>query len=559
MHASCWHFHSWGPSWGLRGTFRIAYGAALIMPNEYTYAIQFGPSDDGKIIDVKKLLRQGSTRPAQSDNATDNCVMYQAFKAMRLVKLHDMLITLASSQLGYNSRTKAQVLSDLISSNLGHVADITAANTTFRVCGTARQLLSAGVLSDGSDAQLEALLSIKTFIDKTGVLQWWSKAAGANGSYCDWQQINCNNGSVVDVILWTGSGVEGLQGSLPPADALQGLTQLTTLNIGGQHGITGTLPADWGQLQQLQQIILVNGSLTGQVPTAWGSLAGLTALSLYQNRLTGPIPESLGSLTKLDILSLSTNALTGKIPDSMGNLRRLTVLQLYENQLSGPIPDSLAMLTRLGTLHINDNALSGTIPASLGSMRKLLELHAWNNQLRGSIPGSLGGLASLTSLWISANFLTSTIPASLGNLQGLSTLSLSDNSLSGRIPDALGSLTKLNILYLSANTLTGTLPGSLGNLTNLTDMQLHFNRLHGPLPDSFQKLTKLTDLAVANNTLTGSVPPSWSNMTQLREVYMWHNPGLVGCLPASWQAQLAGFDLATDVYDGTNITGFCTS
>lgn len=214
------------------------------MPAGYTYAVQFGPTGMDKVNAVKELLRQGSTRHVPSDNTTYDCVWYQANKAMRLVKVHDLLITLASSQAGYNPATKAQVLSDLISSNLGYVADVTAANTTFRVCGTARQLLLAGLQSNGLDSELEALLSMKASIDKTGILNTWSRETGAKGGYCKWRQIDCINGTVVNIMLYTDTGVEGLQGSLPPAVALHALRSLATVFVGNQPGITGTLPAD---------------------------------------------------------------------------------------------------------------------------------------------------------------------------------------------------------------------------------------------------------------------------------------------------------------------------
>jgi hypothetical protein len=304
------------------------------MPADYTYAVQFGSSEgDDKVNDVKNQLRQGSTRPAEPDNTTDDCVWYQANKPMRLVKLHDLLITLAASnsQSGFGPTTKAQVLSDLAASNLGYVADLAAANTTLRMCRSARQLLSAGMLGEGLD--------IKASIDKTCVLKW-SETAGANGSFCNWEQISCNNGVVNDVNIWSGMGIQGLQGSLPSTVAFQGLGKLRSITIADQPGITSTLPADWGQLRQLRDIRLVNISLIGQIPSSWGNMADPVVLALYTNRLNGPIPDNFGTLVKLQSLSLSENALDGRMPESLGNLQSLTLLELDTNKLSGPIPDS---------------------------------------------------------------------------------------------------------------------------------------------------------------------------------------------------------------------------
>lgn len=524
--------NSWGPSWGLRGTFRIAYGAAYVMPPDYTYALQFGPSGTGKLNDVKKLLQQGSTRPNQPVNTTtDECVWYQAGKAMRLVILHDLLTTIASSQPNFGPTTKAQVLSDLLSSNLGYVADLAAANTTFRVCGTARQLLLAGLQSDRLRPQLEALLSIKASMDKAGVLSTWSEETGENGGYCKWRHIQCNNGNVEAIDFWF-TPTFPLKGTLPPAAALQGLSKLRVLAL-SSVGLVGTLPADWSQLQKVETIQLASNQLTGRIPASWGSLARLNGLGLSRNRLTGPIPESLGALSNLEFLAMDENALTGTIPESLGNLQLLRLLALEKNQLSGSLPESLGRLAQLENLSMTNNGLIGSIPASFGNLHKLSSMYAGFNQLQGSIPASLGLLGALHTLYLWGNRLT------------------------GSLPEELGGLVSLSTLRVTSNLLTGALPASLGNLTHLQIFDLHNNRLHGPLPDSYQTMTNLTELALGRNTLTGSVPASWSSLTQLREVYLWNNPGLSGCLPASWQPQLALFDVDVQVRSGTNISGFC--
>lgn len=52
-------------------------------------------------------------------------------------------------------------------------------------------------------------------------------------------------------------------------------------------------------------------------------------------------------------------------------------------------------------------------------------------------------------------------------------------------------------------------------------------------------------------------------MPQLYALYLWGNQNLSGCIPAAWQAQITSWDtefsFAENVYDGTNITGFCSS
>ena len=57
--------------------------------------------------------------------------------------------------------------------------------------------------------------------------------------------------------------------------------------------------------------------------------------------MTGEIPAELGDLTNLEELYLNNNQLTGEIPAELGDLTKLTELQLRSNQLTGCIPEGL--------------------------------------------------------------------------------------------------------------------------------------------------------------------------------------------------------------------------
>lgn len=236
-----------------------------------------------------------------------------------------------------------------------------------------------------SDPQLEALLRVKAAVDTTGKLEEWRRVAGPGASYCTWRGVKCRMGKVYSISLWS----NGMQGTLPCADAFHGLANLTRITIGDQRGISGTIPADWSRLQQLEDIRISRNSITGSIPTSWGNLTNMRVLYLYQNKLRGFIPASFRALTALENLELSMNALSGTIPD-LSSLTKLRVLHLWENKLSGPIPTSFKALTALENLGLSFNGLNGTVPSALSRMRGLKRLHlSGNPQLGGCLPASL--------------------------------------------------------------------------------------------------------------------------------------------------------------------------
>ena len=121
--------------------------------------------------------------------------------------------------------------------------------------------------------------------------------------------------------------------------------------------LTGTIPAELGQLTNLTDLMLANNELTGPIPTELSQLTNLTHLNLIKNMLTGTIPAELGQLTNLTHLSLGYNKLTGTIPTELGQLTNLTHLNLRYNMLTGPIPVELSQLTNSDDLSLRADPL----------------------------------------------------------------------------------------------------------------------------------------------------------------------------------------------------------
>ncbi len=130
----------------------------------------------------------------------------------------------------------------------------------------------------------------------------------------------------------------------PAAPACTNGTAVTTPNdnrglvrdcetlLAAKDGLRGTATLDWGTGTAVSDW---EGVTTGGTPSR------VTGLNLSSNSLTGSIPAELGQLFELTTLDLSSNQITGDIPRELGWLTNLTELRLSGNQLTGCIPVAL--------------------------------------------------------------------------------------------------------------------------------------------------------------------------------------------------------------------------
>ncbi len=104
----------------------------------------------------------------------------------------------------------------------------------------------------------------------------------------------------------------------------------------------------------------------------------LQYLSVSGNELTGTMPPELGDLEQLHWIFLWGNQLSGSIPEEIGDLERLFTLYLHDNQLEGSLPRQLADITELSYLRVDENpALTGPIP--LEFLTLWLNRFHWND------------------------------------------------------------------------------------------------------------------------------------------------------------------------------------
>ena len=336
------------------------------------------------------------------------------------------------------------------------------------------------------------------------------------------------------ITSWTGVTVRlVVDTTVSPATLSKHVTNL----ILSSEGLTGTIPAELGNLSNLKFLYLQHLQLTGTIPAELSNLSTLERLNLNHNQLTGTIPVELGGLANLEYINLRNNQLTGAIPTQLGNLSALKALQLQENMLSGSIPEELGSLSNLTSLDLNANALTGSIPTQLGNLSNLIGLSLQENLLTGSIPAQLGGLSKLSYMNLRANWLTGSIPMELGSLSSLLDLNLQkqknedgEYGLTGSIPTQLGNLSNLRTLHLNGNKLSGSIPAQLGNFSNLQTLYLQDNQLTGSIPTQLGNLSNLSDLRLDKNQLSGSIPTQFGNLTSLRYLYL-HLNRLSGSIP----------------------------
>lgn len=300
----------------------------------------------------------------------------------------------------------------------------------------------------------------------------------------------------------------------------------TPSRIGNWHGVT-TNAAGF-----VTELSLENNDLTGTLPAQLGNLAELRRLVLNGNDLSGQIPPELGNLANLTMLNLRGNALNGSIPSQLGALASLDTLELFDNDLSGPIPPALGNLGTVRRFTVGWNELSGPIPAEIGQLDNATYMNFSLNQLTGTIPPELGDLESIRLLSVSRNNLTGTIPPELGDLATLERLYLYRNQLSGRIPEALGQLSRLDLLWIHENNLTGPIPEAFADLTALQVLSAYENGLSGTIPSLLSGLP-LTGLYLRDNAFSGGLPAEIGRIGTLEYLALENNAGLSGLIPRS--------------------------
>ncbi|KAK9286827.1 hypothetical protein L1049_015232 [Liquidambar formosana] len=350
------------------------------------------------------------------------------------------------------------------------------------------QILAIAAETDNQD--FVALTALEDMWQNSTPPTWVGSDPCGNG----WDGIKCTKSRVTAITLPS----MGLTGQL--SGDIEGLSELQSLDLSYNKGLTGSLPSQIGSLTNLSNLILVGCSFSGLIPDMFGSLKQLTYLSLNSNRFIGKIPPSIGNLSNLYWLDLAENQLTGTIP------------------VSNKVAPGLDMLVHARHFHFGKNQLSGTIPSQLfSSNMSLIHVLFEMNRLNGSIPSTLGLVQSLEVVRLDRNFLSGPVPSNLNNLTNVSQLFLSNNKLTGPVPN----LTGMNLLHsvdMSNNSFdTSDVPQWFLTSQSLTTLIMEKTQLQGKVPEALFSLPNLQTVVLRNNQLNGTldIGTSRSNYLQL--------------------------------------------
>ncbi|KAK6945670.1 Leucine-rich repeat-containing N-terminal, plant-type [Dillenia turbinata] len=360
-----------------------------------------------------------------------------------------------------------------------------------------------------------ALLALKSEWQNTPPNWDGSDPCGEN-----WVGIGCSNSHVTSITLSTMGLIGGLSSDIAS------LSELQTLDLSNNAGLSGSLTPSIGSLTKLSILILDGCSFSGQIPDTIGSLKELTYLSMYSNHFTGSIPASIGNLINLYWLDVTNNNLTGNIPVSNGTTPGLDLLvgtkhfHFGKNQLNGTIPAQL-FSSNMVLIHVG-SAVNVNITFCVVSNIRFCSLFD-SNQLTGSIPSTLGLVQTLEVVRLDRNHLNGFVPSNLSNLTSVGELHLSNNVLTGPVPNLTG-MNSLNYLDLSNNTFDKSdVPLSYSTFQSLTTLMMENTNLQGQVPSSLFSLPGLQTVVLSNNQLDGTLDIGSSNSNQLQLIDLQNN------------------------------------
>ncbi|KVH68344.1 Leucine-rich repeat-containing protein [Cynara cardunculus var. scolymus] len=122
-------------------------------------------------------------------------------------------------------------------------------------------------------------------------------------------------------------------------NVFRSLTRVLTLDI-GNNSFSGRIPEFLGNLSDLRILILRENNFSGSILK---QLCQLSDVSLID--LSGTIPMQFSNLENIESLDLYYNGLSGKVPSELIKLNYVAYFDVSYNNLSGKLPDMKAQFS----------------------------------------------------------------------------------------------------------------------------------------------------------------------------------------------------------------------
>ncbi|TXG47710.1 hypothetical protein EZV62_027004 [Acer yangbiense] len=162
----------------------------------------------------------------------------------------------------------------------------------------------------------------------------------------------------------------------------------------------------------------------------------IMTMDLEANQFSGTVPAQFGKLINLQQLRLSSNRLSGNLPIELAELKNLTQFRINDNNFNGSIPEFIQNWKGLKRLEIQGSGLEGPIPSSISVLKNLEQLRIGDISGTNQAFPELANLTALTRMDLSFNNLTGELP-DVPISDNLKFIFLSGNSLSGKIRESI--------------------------------------------------------------------------------------------------------------------------
>jgi Leucine-rich repeat (LRR) protein len=289
-----------------------------------------------------------------------------------------------------------------------------------------------------------------------------------------------------------------------PEVILSNYLDLNYLNI--SHNYFKTLPENFGDLIELDTLILSNNIYFEKLPDSFGELKKLRFLELSSLNIKS-LPESFSNLSEVIYLNLEQNDID-KLPENIGNLRNMKTFR--GPKLLQSVPNSFSNLTNLEFCFFTVKSGIAKLPEDIGRLTELKTLWLYGNYQ--SLPTSFSKLINLTDFVAINGAGITSMPENFGDL-----INLTKIQMTVKLKELPNSFSKLvNLKYLSIHGELNYLTSDIGNLTNLEEFGASYVKLK-ELPESIGNLKNIKVLIFAGNELT-SIPSSIGDLTKIKEL-----------------------------------------